>query len=633
MKKVSKVFPQSGRAPSARSSKRSLARDEGGAVAVMLALMLTVLGGVVALSFDLGRMWNLSTELQTAVDAGALAGATQLNGDDGVRLLAAQAAASEMARNQQIYASIDGAGDVTYSTVFSCTDPTDCVMTNANFRFLVTIDPDVDATSDADARFIEVTAVRTVGFSFAALVGAVNQASPIAKAVAGWEVYVCGNMSLMMCNPAEDPSNTNLTAPFDLDGSDGGRDYRGTGITLKEKGGAGQLIPGEFVWLAIVTCGDDESDPNNCTVEKGANELGEALAQVNPPEACTGNSVVLQTGTITDVGRMVNMRMDIYPNSGPGDYPNEMNYRPSRNPLTGLARDPVSDLTACNFNPVGSGGALKKMDQLGMSEYLGELQSDGITPMHDSIEGPPGTYTFDPPIDHMGYPRDRCTYVDELGNPVVDVDDVDNHVSGYNDHCIFAPPPASGITAGLQVGSGWWDFETYWDYHHPTYDHPADSFDCAAAGCDLGPTGDTVDVDNPANGYGDGNGRISRWEVYQYEMTDYPDNLPIFQDYLYDDMCSSIDPVTAPIPSPDRRMIGIAVGNCNAIIEAGAGIGKNKNKPLPLAGGDSAVNIFLTEAIGELTDNAWYGELVSGLSAGGNDLTSVNIHERIVLHR
>jgi hypothetical protein len=98
-------------------------------------------------------------------------------------------------------------------------------------------------------------------------------------------------------------------------------------------------------------------------------------------------------------------------------------------------------------------------------------------------------------------------------------------------------------------------------------------------------------------------------------------------------MCSSIDPVTAPIPSPDRRMIGIAVGNCNAIIEAGAGIGKNKNKPLPLASGDSAVNIFLTEAIGELTDNAWYGELVSGLSAGGNDLTSVNIHERIVLHR
>ena len=620
MKKVSKSFPELFRSRArslARSLARSPARDEGGAIAVMFALTLFALAGIVALSFDLGRMWNLGTQLQTAVDAGALAGTTQLDGNAGARLRAAQVAASEIARNAQIYASIDGAGDVTYSTVFSCTDPTGCVMTNANFRFLESLDPDVDATADADARFIEVTAQRTIGFSFAALVGALDQASPVAKAVAGWERFICGNMSLMMCNPAEPDDNTDLGFPFVLDGSTGGRDYRGTGITLKEKGGGGQLIPGEFAWLAVVVCGADPDDPDSCEIKKGAAELGEALAQVNPPQACVGNTVMLQTGTITNVGRMINMRLDIYPNGGATDYESLENYRPSPNPLTGIARDPGGNPANCDFNPVGSGGALKKMGQLGMDQYLGELRSDG-SPMHV-----PAGADFTPPIDHMGYPRDRCAYVDETGAPVVDDFDVDNHISGYGDHCIYAPPAGSGITAGEQVGSGWWDFDTYWDYHHPGENRPGNPFDCALTGCELG--AGNVDVDNAP--YGDGNGRISRWEVYNYELTDYPDNLPDFQySMCYD------NPPPAPV-SPDRRSIGIAIGNCNAMIDAGGGIGKNKNKPLPLAGTNPAVNVFLSEAIGELTDNAWYGELIDPAGADGANLTSVNLVDRIVLYR
>ena len=85
--------------------------------------------------------------------------------------------------------------------------------------------------------------------------------------------------------------------------------------------------------------------------------------------------------------------------------------------------------------------------------------------------------------------------------------------------------------------------------------------------------------------------------------------------------------------APNRRVLGVAVANCNAITAAGGGIGKNKNKPLPLAGTTPAVNVFLSEAIGELTDNAWYGELIDPAGAAGENLTAVNLVDRIVLYR
>ncbi len=57
----------------------SLGREENGVVAVILALMLAAIFGMMALAVDLGRAWNLQTELQNAADAAALAGATQLD--------------------------------------------------------------------------------------------------------------------------------------------------------------------------------------------------------------------------------------------------------------------------------------------------------------------------------------------------------------------------------------------------------------------------------------------------------------------------------------------------------------------------------------------------------------------------
>ncbi len=43
--------------------------SENGAIAVIVAIALTAILGMGALAIDLGRAWNLDTELQNAADA------------------------------------------------------------------------------------------------------------------------------------------------------------------------------------------------------------------------------------------------------------------------------------------------------------------------------------------------------------------------------------------------------------------------------------------------------------------------------------------------------------------------------------------------------------------------------------
>ena len=67
--------------------------------------MLAALLGMLGLAMDLGKVWNLETQLQHGADAGALAGVTQLDGTDGSRVRAIRAVVSELANNAQIFAN------------------------------------------------------------------------------------------------------------------------------------------------------------------------------------------------------------------------------------------------------------------------------------------------------------------------------------------------------------------------------------------------------------------------------------------------------------------------------------------------------------------------------------------------
>ncbi len=75
------------------------ARDGG--VAVTVAVMSAVLVGVLAIAIDLGRAYNLSTELGNAADAYALAGATQLDQTPGACVRAMEAAVNANLANTE----------------------------------------------------------------------------------------------------------------------------------------------------------------------------------------------------------------------------------------------------------------------------------------------------------------------------------------------------------------------------------------------------------------------------------------------------------------------------------------------------------------------------------------------------
>jgi hypothetical protein len=97
----------------ARGTSRSMVRerlaDEGGAVVVLFALILTVLFGAVAFTVDLSRLFHERQVLQNAVDFGALAGAQDMPVQGSAQ---ASIAAAEALR-----VTLDNAPDLTATAV------------------------------------------------------------------------------------------------------------------------------------------------------------------------------------------------------------------------------------------------------------------------------------------------------------------------------------------------------------------------------------------------------------------------------------------------------------------------------------------------------------------------------------
>jgi len=87
-------------------------RDESGAIMVFFAISLVVLLGLVAISFDMGRINITQTELQSYADNVALAAAGELDGKAD-SITRATAAAASMISDRQTF----GEGDNTLSGV------------------------------------------------------------------------------------------------------------------------------------------------------------------------------------------------------------------------------------------------------------------------------------------------------------------------------------------------------------------------------------------------------------------------------------------------------------------------------------------------------------------------------------
>ncbi len=527
-------------------------RAEGGAVALILVAVLAGLLGLIGLVFDFGRSWIFQTDLQAAVDAAALAGATQLDGRSGARVRAAGAAAGAAARNADSFTARTGIGRSGFDTDFACTGD-GCAMSNGSFRFLADLVPRAEALNDADARFVEVSAARGLRFVFAGVLSGIGMVTPRAAAVASWDRYACGRAALLMCNPDEPPGNTVLRARFDPN------PHLGKGIVLQTGVAPGA---GAMAWLANVTC--DPAD-DTCATEGEPEAVAGRLGRVLAAPSCVAEASV-SPATTGDLAAAINTRLDIY--AGP-DLALDPNFQPSPNSLSGL---------------VPQGGAISACDFPGA---LGPAAQPFLGP---GRHAPLGTV----PLDHLGYPRDNCAYPRADG-------------SASADNCMAISPVGAGLPAGRALGTGDWDLPAYMAHHHGGLDLAAWSFNaCPAGDCRLG-TDDRVDLD--------GDGRLSRWEVYSWERAGHP---PVFgRPQCFGGGTASLPQAPADSPrASDRRLLGALVANCRAIVAAFGSDALRGAGTVPLAGGAPTLSLFLSEAVGELAANAIYVEIVGPQAVG-----------------
>lgn len=442
---------------------RNWIRDEGGAVAVYMAIGTAIFFPIIAIAVDATNYYKLNTELKQAADAAALAAATELDfTDEG--LVAAENAARTAVQNLQTGATDAEGSDVEIATV----------------QFLRALPPagnynygDYLTTVGSKARYVRViTETRTRGSTgYVALVALWGGDSDkglkatAEDAVAGKTTVACRAMPIMMCNPAEvtaDCGNPNVTGgtSYSLYSEflEANPEWRRRQFRIKWIGPQTSIEPGVFGLLKPIT-GSFSGQGANAI----ANELG-----IIDPSSCVevqDSELEVKTGQTQAIVNGLNVRFDIYRGMF-GNEKNDPNYAPALNRTKGHL--PAS---------LGGGGSA----------------CDPKEVIYDPGEEP----------EVMKLPQDSC--FSDSPNAVCDQ-------LGYPD-----PLDPQGDFAG-RYGDGQWDALTYFNVNHPKTDgtdwtadelDPILDFIHENYGNDYGinPDTTTVDVDNPP----------SRWSVYRWE--------------------------------------------------------------------------------------------------------------------
>ena len=300
----------------ARRRMDDFGKSEEGTVLAIWAVSFAVLFGIVALSFDLGRIAITQTELQSFADSVALAAAGELDGQDD-SITRARLAAANLIADTKTYGSGDaalaGAADYTL-TFLSALPVSDTVPISA-----VTIDP---------RRAIYARVVvngSTVDLTFAAVfmaqTGAAGPDNTVAaSAVAGFTQYACDITPLMFCLP-----NANYAADDNI----------GDMIQLRSGGNGAAWGPGNFGFL----------DPARVLVDQSGPCAGLSPGRLDRCLMGAIGSITqcfVQRGVDTQPGQRVgitnavfNVRFDIYRSGFAGERTNPV-YAPAPNVIKGI---------------------------------------------------------------------------------------------------------------------------------------------------------------------------------------------------------------------------------------------------------------------------------------------------------
>ncbi len=145
-------------------------KEQDGVVLFMVAAGMVVFLGIAGLAFDLGRLYNVKTELQNAMDAAALAGAAELDGtSSGISeaVNSAVAATNKYNFNNQPVAVT--ASDVTFSAV----------------RDSGYVSAAAASANASTIRFVRVASQKTMGLALIKILPGIGNAQDVAAAAVG----------------------------------------------------------------------------------------------------------------------------------------------------------------------------------------------------------------------------------------------------------------------------------------------------------------------------------------------------------------------------------------------------------------------------------------------------------------
>lgn len=352
--------------------------DNSAAVAPTVALSLFALVGAAGIAFDYARVASLDTELQSAADQAALAAATQLDGQDGACARAAAAAAGLLS-NETVFANEAAARAITVTNDGACANsgPNDPIQFYQSYD-QSTDTPGPAATSDADARVVLVRVnPREAVYALTPIVGAFRSGQIDAEAIAALGSAICKVPPVMMCNPAEPDTNTDINLDFNPNEGDGLRLVIGS-----------PDAPGNFGFLRT---GEDG----------GAKEVAKTVGYDVPPNGCIStNGVETEPGNMISVRAAFNTRFDISEN-GELTCPEDGTCSPSRNSRKDLVRARTGGTCAM----VNNGPSTDWHEAAVPYRAPNTSPLDPATnPMIPPADGNPAV----PYPEAMGYPRDLC---------------------------------------------------------------------------------------------------------------------------------------------------------------------------------------------------------------------------------
>ena len=601
-------------------SARALWRDTDGLMAPYVAVMLPVLVGFALLALDASRRMSLQTQMQAAADSLALAGARELNREEGAesRAISAMANAHAAAKSANTVFGAGSSPTLTYAYAFySSLSAAEAGIGGAA------------AEGDADARYVAVkvtpqTWPTIFPVTFLAS-NSTNSFSAGADAVAGFAgTTVCSVAPIFICNPYEASSGsmTDAQATAALYAAFGNPAILRRQLKLNRNG----VGPGHFGWLNT----PDGCKDSACMATNVAGASG----------ACYSDAgVSLAIGATNPVEPYFDARFDIYDQDPP--LPVSSANAPAVNVRKGyLPGRKTNAVDWCSAAPASASSAYYTYP----SDRTAGTVTENSTTITE-VASASGVSTGEPVVDAAGL------IASTADNPAT--------VSGSQGSSITVSTPATAsqssdglmiewTTSGLPEdilfpnlagaeGDGEWDCADYWGINHPR--GPA----AATVGTALGGTCGTPEQTT-----------LSRYQVYRYEIgkgtaaggiADWSGrngwssngqsdlqgaaNPPgRFETESGGPFCarakgvSGVDTTTGGV---DRRVLIAPIINCLAQGELGNIPGAGSSGTPVAAFG----KLFMTQPYSALSDGNLYGEMTGLVSSADN----VKIFNLVQLYR